>query len=783
VEECALTEALARPTGIRAAAPLQSSAMTATPNATMQPRSLTPLWLIEGLDIVQRRRLLLLFVTAVVVVTGALFSFLLPDLVPPIPSVGAAVGFSGLLFGLAVAMAVDTGDLVIRGPRHVVSAGSEVVAILPSEPDPAAAGELASAVLDACRETHPLLLGIATGGRDWRRTLGWTDALADALVATGVSVLRVDLASGRSERPGLLETVRSGLKLSKAVDYVPGVKLARMTAGRDHDAAFEALAGLRPRLPRDLDVLLVAMPTAASRQVVLAASALDHLLIVAERDRTSRVDLIVALDALESVGAVAQTVLLDTATSARLTRRARRAVVTPATGSIASDLVPDADAAVLEAGSGSEAPPAPEVSPWDLPGAPSWLATDPVEPPAAVVPPSMTVTDPVVAAAPEVASWDAVSGWGDGSDAPADGTLDEADDLAPPGFLETSDGRPVEPARLVLSDLLGDDGLDEVGLEQLLAPDESFEMRPPGAVAPEDIDTAIRWPGEDVAPHLGVEVLGTGPDASVVDSEHVDVSVREPWTGDPEPEDDLDPELEAALGAWSPPATGTDVPAPAAWSSPVTGTDVPAPAAWTPWSDAQDEAPAGSRSDEDESSPEPWSPQAGESLAEPWSVDTQPVGPEPWGPAPDQAAPWQPPASELEVLDTDDTDELPAVLIRPANAPEPETSPWRDDVWFEDPAPPAPAAPAAPAPAAPAPAAPAAPAASWPPVAPVTDESTFDEPWSATAAAAAPSTPTDEVDDLHTTARLGMLMQELEARRSPAAEPPRRPAPEPPQSS
>src|SRR5690554_442884 len=75
---------------------------------------------------------------------------------------------------------------------------------------------------------------------------------------------------------------------------------------------------LPARLPRDLDVLLVALPTAASRPSIRAATSLDHVLVVAERDVTSRVDLIAGLDALEAVGLDAQVVLLDDVTTARL---------------------------------------------------------------------------------------------------------------------------------------------------------------------------------------------------------------------------------------------------------------------------------------------------------------------------------------------------------------------------------------------------------------------------------------------------------------------------------
>ena len=277
-----------------------------------------PLWLVEGLDIVSRKWVLLAVVTAVVIVVGAIVALVLPDVVPPAPAVGAAVGLAGLLLGLAAAVATDATDLVVRGPRHVAAAGGELVAVLPRDPSVAAAGPLAAAVLEVREPGVPLLLAFATASRDARRSSAWTDAIARSLVSEGVGVLRVDLASGRSEHPGLVEVVRDGTRLADAVTFEPGVKLAQLSAGRDHADALAALTELPGRLPRDLDIMLVSLPTAASRSVVAAATALDHVLIIVERDRTSRVDLIASLDALEAAGTHAQVVLLDTSTAMRL---------------------------------------------------------------------------------------------------------------------------------------------------------------------------------------------------------------------------------------------------------------------------------------------------------------------------------------------------------------------------------------------------------------------------------------------------------------------------------
>jgi hypothetical protein len=278
--------------------------------------------MVEGLDIVETRRRLVIAVTVLVAAVGVVVALLFPQFVPPNPLVGAAVGLAAVLLGVAAAVGADATDLRVRGPRHVGAAGGELVAVLPVAVDRSAADELASAVLDAREEGRPLLLGLAASGLDVAATVAWTDALALAVARTGVTVLRVDLASGRTEAPGLSEVEAGERKLTEVVDFEPGLRLARTGVGDDQRGALRALTALPPKLPRDLDVLLVALPMAASRGVVQAARVLDHVLIVAERARTSRVDLIAGLDALDAADLQAQVVLLDDRTASRLAVRA-----------------------------------------------------------------------------------------------------------------------------------------------------------------------------------------------------------------------------------------------------------------------------------------------------------------------------------------------------------------------------------------------------------------------------------------------------------------------------
>jgi len=347
--------------------------MTDTGSTSTKRRSHPPLWLVEGLDVVEQRRPVFIAVAIGVIVLGGILAMLAPGLVPPVPLVGAAVAVAALLLGLAVAVALDAADLRLRGPRHVGAAGGELVAVLPTTPERAGAEILADAVLEARAPGFPLLLGLAASGRDIRATVAWTDALATALEAEGVSVLRIDLASGHSRTPGLLEVVRDGVKLASAVTFGPEPRLARLGAGDDLNAALGALAALPGRLPRDLDVLLVALPMAASKPVVTAVRSLDHVLIVAQRDRTSRVELIAGLDALEAAGTRAQVALLDDRTAARLARRSTTAVTDPEPADEPGDAAsPDEDAQPAttvsevpppEPAVASEAPPAADATP------------------------------------------------------------------------------------------------------------------------------------------------------------------------------------------------------------------------------------------------------------------------------------------------------------------------------------------------------------------------------------------------------------------------------------
>ena len=269
-----------------------------------------PPWLVEGLDIVRRRRAAVLGVSFGVIAVAAVLAVLFPDVVPPRWTVGGVVGVAGLLQGVAVAIALDATDPIVRGPRHIGSTSGELVAVLPTEPHEADAQRLAASVREA-RPDGLLRLGVAAAGRDTQAVAPWADALAVALARDRLRVLHIDLASGWSAPPGLDEVIHDGVRLTEAVEFVPGLQLARLGAGGNQASALESLAAIASRLPSDLNVLLVTLPTAASRKAVHAAASLAHVLIVGETDRTPRIDLIAGADALRTVGHDPQVFLLD----------------------------------------------------------------------------------------------------------------------------------------------------------------------------------------------------------------------------------------------------------------------------------------------------------------------------------------------------------------------------------------------------------------------------------------------------------------------------------------
>ena len=277
-----------------------------------------PLWAIELLDVLDRRGPLALWAAGVLAAIALVIAAAAPGVIAPSALVGLLVGVASLAAGVAVAAALDALDVRVRGPRHVRSAGGDLVGLLPVGVRDDDAADLATAVVEARPAGAAMHLGLAPVGAEPDAAAAWSRALAAALGRAGTTVLLADLTGGPTSGPGVLEVVRDRIPLADAVTYVDGAPVAELGAGADVAAALGAVVSLPTLLPDDVGVLLVALPQVSSRAVVNAARVLDQVLLVAEANLTSRVELMASLDALRVAGCAPQVVLVDGATYDRI---------------------------------------------------------------------------------------------------------------------------------------------------------------------------------------------------------------------------------------------------------------------------------------------------------------------------------------------------------------------------------------------------------------------------------------------------------------------------------
>jgi hypothetical protein len=288
--------------------------MTSPSTPVSAPPTLPPLWSVELLDVIGRRGRFAVAVAGVLSALALLTAVVVPAVLPPRAIVGGLVGVTALAAGMALALALDALDVRIRGPRHVRSSGGELVALLPDTASTVHAGDLATAVRAVQTPGTTLHLGIAPVGEDVTSTVAWTRALGEALAESGSSVLLVDIATGTTSAPGILEVVRDRTPLADVVQYDDGRSLAHAGPGADRLQALQALITLPTVLPEDVDVLLVALPQVVTRSAVNASRVLDQVLFVAEANLSSRVELMASLDALRVAGCSPQVVLVDAGT-------------------------------------------------------------------------------------------------------------------------------------------------------------------------------------------------------------------------------------------------------------------------------------------------------------------------------------------------------------------------------------------------------------------------------------------------------------------------------------
>lgn len=267
-------------------------------------------------EVIRRRRAVVLAAFGVVVTSAALVAAFAPDVVRLTAQSGALTATAGLLAGLLAAGIGDATDARIFGARHVRGTGGELIATIPSTPSThALAGVLAALAkvrADRIEIDAVLRVGVADASAQTHHAAAWTSAIATACANQGERVLEVALATDATNALGVLDVVRDNVPLTVAAQRMSqDMQHARLEAGPNRIQALELLPQLTATLPRNLDTYLVGLPLAASRPVVGAVSRLDVVLVIAEYARTSRVELIAGLDAIESVGVMTQVLLVD----------------------------------------------------------------------------------------------------------------------------------------------------------------------------------------------------------------------------------------------------------------------------------------------------------------------------------------------------------------------------------------------------------------------------------------------------------------------------------------
>jgi len=266
-------------------------------------------------EVIRRRRAVILTTFVVIVAATAAVAASAPDVVALTAESGALVATLGLFFGLVAAGIGDATDARVFGARHVRGTGGDLIAVIPSEPS-APVLERILDVLESARadriDTGAVLrVGVADASAQTHHAATWTSALAAACANRGERVLEVALASDATNTRGVVDVVRDNMPLSAATQRMsPTMQHACLNAGPNRVQALELLPELTASLPRNLDTYLVGLPLAASRPVVRAVARLDLVLVIVEVGRTTRVELIAGLDAIESVGVMTQVLLV-----------------------------------------------------------------------------------------------------------------------------------------------------------------------------------------------------------------------------------------------------------------------------------------------------------------------------------------------------------------------------------------------------------------------------------------------------------------------------------------
>ncbi len=267
-----------------------------------------PSWLDGFVDIIQARRRTWIVTAVAVVLLGALLALLAPSLLPPTLLMGVAVGIAAALLATATVVALDSADLVVRGPRHVVAAGGHVAGTISRDP-----GDIDAlmALIDQYGSDQGVRVALTPASRSAGVPGARANMVAEELAQRDLKVLCTDLTRGRTPAVGLSDVLSGDRKLAEAVRFDEELFLAHLAIGSEPEAALAGFADWANALPEDLDVLVAALPPLAEPGVLPAVQGVELVLVLVEVDRTERVDLIACLDAIDAAGVPAALVLVD----------------------------------------------------------------------------------------------------------------------------------------------------------------------------------------------------------------------------------------------------------------------------------------------------------------------------------------------------------------------------------------------------------------------------------------------------------------------------------------
>lgn len=270
------------------------------PSAPAPPVATT--WLPDLLDAVLQRRQLATRVALGAAGVGVLLALLVPGLVAPRPFTGFVVGLVAVLLAVAVVVVADNADVTVRGQRHARAAGGRSLGSLTRGVDgiDPYAPEMAALAAALFVPDERRVVGVTPASRTLLETSDVAESLAVAAASAGRRTMFMDLGDtgARTER-GVAEVARGVARFADVVTFDEELSLARVGAGTDPSAAIDALGELLPRLPSDIEALVVALPSDAERGPG-TLDVLDEVVVVAERERTRRVDLVRTLGGVSS---------------------------------------------------------------------------------------------------------------------------------------------------------------------------------------------------------------------------------------------------------------------------------------------------------------------------------------------------------------------------------------------------------------------------------------------------------------------------------------------------